>query len=120
MDQLGEQLLAAAARAVDEHDRVGGGHALRGLEGFFERLAASDDLLAISETAPELQGNDSASTMSLIEAQAPELPVYSELMFLGIEPPPEANADEFLELVANSEYQISKRLFAGHKNPFTG
>lgn len=27
-------------------------------------------------------------------------------------------ADEFLELVANSEYQISKRLFAGHKNPF--
>ncbi len=27
-------------------------------------------------------------------------------------------ADEFLELVANSEYQISKRLFAGHKKPF--
>jgi len=27
-------------------------------------------------------------------------------------------ADEFLELVADSEYQISNRLFAGHKNPF--
>lgn len=27
-------------------------------------------------------------------------------------------ADEFLEMVAASEYEISKRLFAGHKNPF--
>lgn len=29
-------------------------------------------------------------------------------------------ADEFLNLVADSEYDISHRLFAGHKNPFAG
>lgn len=28
-------------------------------------------------------------------------------------------ADEFLEMVAKSEYGISRRLFAGHKNPFS-
>ena len=28
-------------------------------------------------------------------------------------------ADEFLEMVADSEYGISERLFAGHKNPFS-
>ena len=27
-------------------------------------------------------------------------------------------ADEFLEMVSASEYEISKRMFAGHKNPF--